>query len=318
MSSLYPAGQTPYCTDTELVAAPSGISWSSIPAGRDVTDEQRLAERVNILGRATARVDGYCNQPLRATSSIEQLTGPDFRVVVQNSTGNARIILSRWPILSITSVKVSPNVFPRSWTTLPSGYYDVEHPALGLYDSVAPSASGGGGQSIVIAPGYLDWRWGRNGYVVRVADVNGWPHCSTTAAVAVGATSIPVDDCTGWAVTGETGTVGSAGVVYDSGSQETVLVSAASVASGPGNLTIPSPGMLYGHPAGVMITALPQSAIDATILFSVAAALVRGATSTTVRQIPGGAGGVAGAGGKSPPDLIKEAKALIHPFRRTV
>ena len=86
MSLLYPAGQTPYCTPNELVSAPTGISWSTIPpirvdAGADV------AEQVNILGRATAQCDGYVNQVLRATLDTEQISGPDFRVTVMTGSG---------------------------------------------------------------------------------------------------------------------------------------------------------------------------------------------------------------------------------------
>ena len=154
--------------------------------------------------------------------------------------GNGRVILSRWPILSIVSVQVAPNgVFPRQWTTLPAGSYDIEHPTIGLFDTVAPSAAGDGGQSIVISPGYVNWCGGRNGVLLRITYVNGWPHTSLTSDVSIGATSLPVDDCTGWAVTGEFGVTGAAGIVDDSGQQETVQVSAASVTSGPGNLTVP-------------------------------------------------------------------------------
>ena len=55
MSLLYPAGQTPYCTPNELVSAPTGISWSTIPPYKGTTPAQQTAEQVNILGRATAQ-----------------------------------------------------------------------------------------------------------------------------------------------------------------------------------------------------------------------------------------------------------------------
>ena len=64
----------------------------------------------------------YTNQVLRATIDWEHVSGPDYRLTVQNGTGNGRIILSRWPILSILCVQVAPNaVFPRQWTSLPAG-----------------------------------------------------------------------------------------------------------------------------------------------------------------------------------------------------
>jgi hypothetical protein len=234
-------------------------------------------------------------------------------VTVMTGVGNGRVILSRWPVLSITQVQVAPNgVFPRQWTTVPAGYYDIEHPVLGVYGSAAPSDSGDGGQSIVIAPGYVNWGGGRNGVLLRVSYINGWPHCSLTSDVAIGATSLPVDDCTGWAITGEFGVTGAAGTIYDSGQQETVQVSAASATSGPGNLTVPA--LTFGHKAGTMITTLPQSVIWATILFASAQALTRGSTSTTVHQIPG----TGSSGEKGAEDLIAQGELLLHPLRRTV
>jgi hypothetical protein len=287
-----------------------------VPPGQNVNQAQRSAEQVNILGRATARADGYCKQVLRATAATEQLYGPDYYVTVQNGSGLGRAILSFWPVLQITSVQVSPNVFPRQWVTVPSGFWDIERPAITFYGTVAPSAAPVGGQAILISQGYVSWWNGRNGFAVRVSYINGWPHTSLTATatpVTSGAQTIAVDDCTGWAITGEFGQVGAAGLVYDSGAQETVQVTAASAVSGPGTLTLAAP-LGFSHSAGVMVTTLPQSVIDATILFSAAQALQRGATSTTVHAIPGGPGG--GAGG--PDRLIATAEKLLDPFRATI
>ena len=259
-------------------------------------------------------MDAYLNQVLRATLDTEQISGPDYRVTVMTGVGNGRVILSRWPILSITQVQVAPNgVFPRQWTTVPAGYYDIEHPVIGVYGSVAPSDSGDGGQSIVISPGYVNWGGGRNGVLLRISYVNGWPHTSLTANAAIGAMTITVDDCTGWAITGEFGVTGAAGTIYDSGQQETVQVTAASVTSGPGTLSLSS-ALTFAHAAGVMVTTLPQSVIQATILFSAAQALVRGATSTTIHAIPG----TGASGGKGAEDLITQGELLLHPLRRTI
>ena len=94
-------------------------------------------------------------------------------------------------------------------------------------------------------------------------------------------------------------------------------MTAASVTSGPGTLTLSS-ALTFTHAAGVMVTTLPQSVIEAMICFSVAEAQIRGATSTTVHQIPGGAGG--GSGGKSmgPADYITMGERLLAPFKRTI
>ena len=64
-----------------------------------------------------------------------------------------------------------------------------------------------------------------------------------------------------------------------------------------------------------MVTTLPQSVVWATILFATAQALTRGATCTTVHQIPGTRGGGAG---KGPMELISEGELLLHPLKRTL
>jgi hypothetical protein len=318
MTTPLPAGPlTPYVTPELLTQAPTGISWSTIPPGRDVTYEMRLAEQSNICQRATAQIDSYVNQVLRATIDNEQYAGPQFRMTIQNGTGNTRMVLQRWPILEILSVQVAPNaVFPRQFTTLQPNMYDIEWPVLGLYGSAAPSSAGEGGQTIVLAPGTTSWCLGRQGYLVRVSYINGWPHTGLTTAVTSGSSTIAVDDCTGWAITSEFGLTGAAGTVFDSGSQEIVKVTGSSVTSGPGTLTLAAP-LVFNHDAGVMVTTLPQSVIWAAILICSGIALTRGATATTVQTIPG-AGGNTGIAGKEPSDLVGEAELLLNPFKRTI
>ena len=290
------------------------MSWSTIPAGQGVSPAAKTAEQLNILSRATARADSYCGQVLRATIDNEQVAGPDYRLTIQNGTGNGRIILSRWPIIQIISVMVAPNaVFPRQWTQIPAGQWDIEVPTIGLLGSIAPAAAIDGGQAIVIPPGWVNWGLGRHGWLVRVQYVNGWPHTSLTAAVEAGEQTLPVDDCTGWGITGEWGNTGAAATVFDVSKQETIQSTAASVTSGPGNVTTASP-LVYDHPAGTMVSSLPQQVIGAVILFSAAEALTRGATSTTVHSIPGGGA----SGGKGPEDLIGEGELLLHGLRRTI
>lgn len=309
---------TPYVTPEILTSAPTGISWSTIPPGRDVTFEQRLAEQSNICQRASSQVDAYCNQVLRASIDNEQYSGPHFRMTIQNGTGNTRMILQRWPILQVLSVQVASNaVFPRQFTSLSANMWDIEWPPLGLYGTNAPASAGEGGQSIVLAPGATSWCLGRHGYLVRVSYINGWPHTGLTSNAVSGAQTIQVDDCTGWAITSEaTGVTGATGTVYDSGSQEVIQVTAASAAAGPGTLSLAKP-LTFNHDTGTMVTTLPQSVMWATILICTGIALTRGATSTTIQTIPGG-GGAGGGGAKEPSDLTGEAELLLNPFKRTI
>jgi hypothetical protein len=306
---------TPYVTPAILQQAPTGVSWNSIPSGSQVTPQQRTAEQWNIAQRASSQADSYCNQVLRATSNTEYIQGPDYYATVQQATQNMRVILSRWPVTGVTAISVSANQFPRQWTALPAGYWDVETPVLGVYGSVAPTGSGQGGQSVIFSTqAGGGWWLGRNGYIFQITYVAGWPHCGLTTAVVAGAESIAVDDCTGWALPSESGTVGATGNVYDpGGAQETVQVTASSVTAGPGNLTLASP-LQYSHPVGTMVSTMPPSIQWATTLFSAAIALTRGATASSIHTIPSGASGDV----KGPTGLVEEAELLLHGYRRVI
>lgn len=302
---------TPYITPQILTAAPTGVSWSTIP-GRNATPDEQLAEQLNICARATSMVDTACNQVLRATVDTETLTGPDFRVTIQRQTGNARLILSRWPVLQVLGGRWALNQPPYQWQDLPADQWAVEVPVIGLYGTSAPSDAGEGGQSVLLAPGHVSWANGRHGCAIQVTYVNGWPHTSLTAAAQAGATTIEVDDCTGWAPA-TPGGQGATGVVHDGANQEAVTVTSASAVSGPGTLTLAQP-LTASHAAGVVVTTLPEQIMWAAVLFATAQALTRGATATTVQQVPGSA---VRAGGE-PDALIAQATALCAPFRRTI
>jgi hypothetical protein len=326
-----PLGLAPYISPTTLESAPTGVDWTTIgpsPAD-DLTPAQNMAEMWSMCARATSRVDGYCNQVLRATTDTELLHGPDYRVTVGPASGgnyptpywgtspaqNARLILSRWPVLQVTGVKVCPNnLWPRTWTSVTAGYFEPEVPTLNVYNSVSPGGSADGGQAILVGGGFIDWTYGRNGYAIQVTYTNGWPHCSLTSAVAAGVTSLPVNDCTGWGITNYYGTfTGATGVIEDSGQQEAIHVTATSATSGPGNLTLSS-ATNYPHQAGTIVTTMPAAVQQACIYFCTAEALTRGATSTTIHSVGGGAQS-SGGGAK---ELIEEGELLIHAFKRSI
>jgi hypothetical protein len=295
MTTPLPVGPlSPYVTPELLTQAPTGISWSSIPPGGTrlgVNDKQRLAEQSNICARSTALVDKACKQPLRATIDTVELYAPGVRAgVPRDCLKPATLIMTRWPVLAVVDVRISRNVFPRAFTSVPAGLYAPKRPVVGLYGSVAPAAAGEGGQAVSLAAGYLNWLYGHEGYVVEVDYINGWPHTALTSQVVPvtsGAQEIEVDDCTGWAITSAVGgVVGATGTVYDAAGQEVIHVTSASATSGPGTLTLAAP-LQADHAAGVMVSTLPQSAVWAAILFCCDIALQRGATSTTVQELPG-------------------------------
>jgi len=288
-----PAGPlTPYITPEMLIQAPTGIDFFSIPAGTALTGVNpaaNTAELANICARATGLTDECCRQPLRATTDTLPLYGPGVRVGTDRLCRRpTTLILKRWPVLEVTSVQVAPNRLPWAFTTVPATEYQVKHPVTGLYGSSAPASAGEGGQAVLLNPGWVRWDRGRDGYVILTAYVNGWPHCGLTAAAAAGAASLAVDDCTGWVITAPFpgAPTGATGTVLDAAAQEVIHVTAASAQAGPGTLTLASP-LAYAHQPGTAVSCLPQPAIWATMLFACEQALERGATATTIMEVPG-------------------------------
>ena len=182
---------------------------------------------------------------------------------------------------------------------------------LGVYGTTAPGASASGGQAILLAPGSVNWWAGRLSTLITVTYMNGWPHGSLTAAATSGTSTLHIDDITGW--------LGAAGTIFGGSQQETILPTVVTpttsgAISGPGTLTLQAP-LSFDHQTGDIVSCLPGSVQQATILFATAQALVRGATSTAVQSLGGGANS---GGPLDAPALEKRAEALIAPFRRRI
>lgn len=302
---------TPYITPAILTAAPTGIAWNTIP-DRTSTPAQQYAEQLNICVRASSMADRAANLPLRATVDIEPFHGPgDFRLQIQ-SNGVARVLTSRAPILSVVGGRISAATsFPRKWQTIPADQFEPEKPLLGIYSTSAPSAAGSGGQAILLAPGWITWNNGRLGSRLEVTYINGWPHGSLIAAATAAASTLHVDDITGW--------TGAAACIFDGNQQEFVTCTAvtpdtAGAISGSGVLTL-SAALAFPHQAGTLVTCLPASITQACIYYATAQALTRGATATAVQSLSGGA---SGGGPQSVEELIKLGDSLIHSYIRVV
>lgn len=298
----------PYITPAVLQRAPTGIDWSQFPyPGASASDN--LAALTDICWRATDLADAIAGQVLRATLDVEELDGPDFRVTVRPN-GVARAIVSRWPVLAVIQCAVSPAAaFPPAWTALPTGAVHVEYTPIGI-PTGAPGGAGAGPAAVLIAPGFIGWDQGRRGYRVQITYVNGWPHTGLTAAVAAGATSLPVDDITGW--TGVTGTI------LDGAQTETVAITGVQPATpgafqGPGTLTLAAP-IQYAHAAGVLVTTLAWSIQQACILLATWQALQRGSQAVVLPTLDR----AMQAAGTNPDRLYQDAVQLLAPYRRLI
>lgn len=310
---------TPYVTPQVLTTAPLGVSWSIIPFPKS-SDAEQLAAQTDVCWRATSIVDTYCNQVLRATVDNEELSGPGGpRVGIQRDTGNGVLVMRRWPVTEVLAIQTARNrQFPRAWSPVPAGQYEPERPLINSYTDTASATSPDGGASILLAPGYLDWREGRNATRLLVSYTNGWPHTSLTAPAAAGDSTLSVDDVTGF--------TGAAAFAYDGVSTETVSVLSVAATSplalpngigtaqtGPGVLTLTAP-LAHAHDAGVVVSSLPANVMWAAALAAAAQALEAGITSVSIQNLSG----AMGEGGKGVTDVTEGYKSLLEPFRRIV
>jgi hypothetical protein len=310
--------------------APTGIGWQGIPQPSSSLPAQQ-AEAMAILWRATSVVDTYANQVLRATVANEQLTGPGApRFGFMPGTDQFMLTMRQWPISEILAIQYAYNRPPLSWNTVKSTAYLINHPLVGAFTDTASATAPDGGWSIQLDTGAVGSSsgmsggrsarglWRRNGLRLWVSYTNGWPHTSLTSSAEAGASIVQVDDVTGW--------VGASGFAYDGSSTEQVSVSAVAAnsplglpngvgtaQSGPGTLTLSSP-LAFGHAAWTLVSALPASVMQATILIATSQVLDSGIESITAQTLSGSTS----LGGKGVSDLIGQIKDLLNPYRRVV
>lgn len=309
---------TPYLTESLLQNAPTGAPWEIVPYPQSPTDETS-AELANIAWRATSIVDSSCHQVLRATVDTEDLTGPGGpRVGLQPGTLNGQIVMRRWPVIDVLAVQTSSSrSWPRSWSTVPSTNYEVTRPLLNQLSDTASQTMPDGGWGITLAPGVIPpLALGRNSTKLLVSYTNGWPHTSLTAGALAGASTLQVDDVTGF--------TGASAFAYDGASTELLQIQSASAntpvqlpngvgtaQAGPGTLTLVNP-LTANHNAGVLISALPPNVIWATVLIAAAQVLSEGATSVAIQNIAGSLT----SGGKGVDELRVEAEIILNDYKR--
>jgi hypothetical protein len=322
---------TPYLSTTLLFNAPSGVSWSVIP-NPDSSEAEQQAAATDIIWRSVSRIDTYCHMPLRATADTEYLNGPGLpRCNVDRDTGTGVLNMRRWPVTEVLAIQISPaRSFPRAWSPVPAGNWDIRHPLIYSGDSASATAPDGG-WTIDVAPGYISWdgrgrgtagSWsgggGRASQRVQVCYINGWPHTSLTAMALEGATVLNVDDVTGWA--------DASGFAYDGSATEALAVSSVSAAAplvlpndagtaqaGPGTITLTAP-LAYEHQKGTLISALPATVIEAAIYAACLQALDAGIDAIAVQSI----GGERVSSDQAVKDIAAEMAGLLNFFRRVM
>ncbi len=315
---------TPYITPAMLLATSYGINWKTFPTPT-ASDADQISAQLDICWTVTSTMDTLANQSLRATVDTEMEFGPDFTVTIL-SNGWTRFRLSHWPISQLVSAQYSPaSSNPPVWTSIPSTALVTEHQSLPLPGTIVPEGSGPGPTAALIAPGYINWANGRKGWYVSVTAVNGFPTCGIDTAAAAGASSIHVDDITGWF--NSTLAQGARGTIYDPPFREVVTVTGVTpdtvgATVGPGTLTLGS-ALQFGHTPTmgsttlanqkVLLSAMPSALIQAGYYLATHYGLIRGATAGVV-QTARGSYQVSGL--KSANDWYEQASRVIERYGR--
>lgn len=241
-------------------------------------------------------MDSLATMSLRAFVDTESDFGPDLVVqVLQNGWVRYRFPTS--PILQIVSAAYAyASDVTATWNEIPADQCTTEHAAIVPTGSIVPSTPTGP-TSILLPPGYIDWRAGRNGYRLRVSAICGFPVAGIDEAAAVGATSIHVDDITGW----WNGVAGARGTIYDAPAREGIAVTGSTpdvtgAVSGPGTLALAT-GLQFAHTPvvgqgnvadqNVLLSAMPSALRQAAAYLATHYGLIRGATASVMQTARG-------------------------------
>ena len=317
-------GLTPYITPKVLLANSYGIDWRTFPRVGASSDEA-LAAQIDACWAATSEMNTAANQSLRAGVDTESEFGPDL-VVTVGQNGWARMRLTRSPVLRLVGGAVSPaGSSPPAYQAIPASAMLIEH-GLTHDSTIVPVGAGPQPTAALIAPGRVTWQAGRNGFLLQVTTVSGYPTAGIDEAADAGAASVHVDDVTGW-WDPDRG-LGAAGVILDPPWREEVRVASmtpdtAGAISGPGTLGLTAPlqfphtplvGSAVGPDQRVLLTAMPAGLRQAALYFALSIALARGTNAAAVQT---GRGGSQASTGNSSEYWRGLAEKAVKPYART-
>ena len=314
-------GLTPYITPALLLENNFGIDWASFPKPGASTAAQ-VSAQLDICTQVTSEMDAL-SLTLRANIDTETEQGPDF-IITTRANRWARFRLSNWPVIQVLSAQVSPSsATPPNWTSIPLNSLMTDHAGITVGGNIIPSGSAPGPSAVLIGPGYVDWSNGRNGYLVQVSTITGFPTCGIDVTALAGATSIHVDDITGW----WDGANGAFGTIYDPPYREPAMVAGVTpdtvgTVSGPGTLTL-SQGLQFSHypqvnVAGqadqrILFTTFPATLLQAGYYLAIYYGLIRGATGAVMQS---SRGQTSPSGMKSANDWHDRAVEILSRFAR--
>jgi hypothetical protein len=284
-----------------------------------------VAAQLDICNIVTSEVDSIATQSMRAFIDTESDFGPDLIItVLQNGWVRYRFPTS--PVLQIISAQYALAGSPTNpdWTTIPVAQAVTEHAAIIPTGTIIPSTPTGP-NSILLPPGYVDWRNGRNGYRLQVSALCGFPVAGIDTPVTAGATAVHVDDIAGW----WNGTAGARGTIYDPPYRELATVTGATpdttgAITGPGTLTLAA-GLQFPHTPTmdqanvanqkVLFSAMPNSLMQGALYLATHFGLIRGATASVMQTARGQ---VITTGMSGAQDWYDRAERIISRWGRNV
>ncbi len=305
---------TPYVSQGYLTSYPTGLNWNQVSGIKSPTAGQITAILGNIAWTASRQVDNIAEQTIRASVYTEQLPAPGARCAVPSS-GVAQFLTSFFPVTAVLAANVSYGAGPPyQYQPIPLVNLSPLESDYSPYGTTAPGMATGGMNQVLVGGGYVSWSNGRHGQTVQITYMAGWPHSGLTEAYLAGVSSIHVDDVTG--MNGAQLTIPDVtnGREFVTVSSVTADTTGTLTPQGPGTLTLSAP-TLYPHPAGELVTGIPDPIMEATVWLCVSAALSRSAQAVTA---PPQQGRQISSGAKSMDEYIMRAEELISPYRRRI
>ena len=300
-----------YITVAQLYNAPLGIDLKSVvppqaaKPGSQVSGMQLYEELQQIVLRASAMIDNYCQQVLRATTdSEEKWTGAASRAGVDQN-GYLWVRPNYWPVRSVSAFQYGcPAIGGTSWTVPTLSDLLIINNRI-VYPSWLPARN---------TP---PWR-------VQYTYINGYVTALLTASMTASATAMPVNDATGM-------TAGQTLTIYDAGNTEDVTVAASwTPTTGAASVTLAA-ATTFAHtiqarpttgtqqPYDIMVSALPAEVQQACLLICKELVEARGASALVMGRTGGVSGGQPQHGASAETEKFPlEAQYALDPYRRVL
>ena len=289
-------------TTSELLQAPTGISWGAINESSTTTAAEAV-EQSNVLDRASSRVSNYIyGRDARCDASTDTevaLLSSNYTKAFVDNNGWLWFRTDMYPILSVTSMAwaiAGPGNAPATFNTL----------------TVANQQLYGEGNRVNRIGDYSqDWSFLKDYGLIKTTYVNGWPNATLSSSASSSASTVSLAVDTTLGMTDVAGAIGNTLTIYDGALTEMVTVSSVTdsthvVVTSLANAHTPSSTNVVG------VSAIPSDLKWATILAAIDLARVRGEDAIVM------GGTTLQSTGIKPSTAWADAKTILSPYRRMI